>query len=101
MLNTRVVVLRLGLIAALVGISASGLDAATAASAGPAPAAAEVAASAFDASSWDDAAIGDVDPAVFGLALRAAERAIDHGDAVNPATLTVIDFSRRSTQKRM
>lgn len=101
MLKTRVAVLRLGLIGALAGLPAIGLSAATATSAGPAAASAEVAASAFSASSWDEAAIGDVDPAVFGMALHAAESAIQRGDAVNPATLTVIDFSRRSTERRM
>ena len=101
MLKTRVAVARLGLIAALLGFPATALRAAGPASAKPAAAAAEVAASAFDASSWDETVIGDVDPAVFDMALRAAERAVGRGDAINPATLTVIDFSRRSTEKRM
>jgi len=101
MLNTRVALLRLGLMAALLGIPVVGLSATATTSAEVATGAAEVAASAFDAASWDETAIGDVDPAVFGMALHAAESAIERGDARNPATLTVIDFSRRSTEKRM
>jgi len=61
---------------------------------------ASAAASAFDAATWDDAAIGDIDPAVFEMALRAASNAVQRGVA-DPGTLTVIDFSRRSTEKRM
>jgi hypothetical protein len=109
--NTRVAVVRLSLTAALIGLPAIVLTAGTPASAEPASAAVEVAAvtaeantaaaSAFDAAAWDEAEIGDNDPAVFEMALRAAANAIERGDAVNPATLTVIDFSRRSTEKRM
>lgn len=101
MLQTRVAALRLSLSVALLGAPAAGLNAVAAASiesAGVAPAGAS---SSFDAASWDDAAIGDVDPAVFTMALHAAENAVGRGDAVKPATLTVIDFSRRSTEKRL
>ena len=101
MLNTRVAVVRPVVIAALLGFAAIGVRAASPAAAVTVAATAEVAASAFDASSWDETAIGDVDPAVFGIALHAAESAVERGDAVIPAPLTVIDFSRRSTQKRM
>ena len=117
MLNTRVAILRLGLTSALVGLPAIVLTAGprTTASAAEAPAAAapaashesaavaEVgsAASAFDAAGWDEAAIGDIDSTVFAAALRAAANAVQRGDVTNPGTLTVIDFSRRSTEKRM
>jgi hypothetical protein len=122
MLNTRVAFVRLSLTAALVGAPALVLTAGTRTSpepnvvtaevAGPADAATEssasetaevsgAAASAFDAASWEDASIGDIDPAVFATALRAAATAVERGDAVDPGTLTVIDFSRRSTEKRM
>lgn len=57
-------------------------------------------ASVFDAASWDRVELGTVDPEVFSLALESAERAIDRGDAV-ASTLTVIDFSRPSTERRM
>jgi len=122
MLTTRVALLRLSLTFALVGLPAIVLTAGTPTSAEPVAASAEVAsvatprvdaaavetvavadaaASAFDAASWDEAAIGDIDPAVFATALRAASNAVQRGDAGDPATLTVIDFSRRSTEKRM
>ena len=117
MLNTRVAILRLGLTSALVALPAIVLTAGPRATASPAEAAAAVApaavhestgvevgtaaASAFDAAGWEDDAIGDIDPTVFATALRAAANAVRRGDVTNPGTLTVIDFSRRSTEKRM
>jgi hypothetical protein len=112
MLNTRVAFLRLSLTVTLVGGPAIVLTAGTRTSPEPNVVAAEVApaataevtgaaASAFDAAGWDEAAIGDIDPAVFATALRAAGNAIQRGDVAGPGTLTVIDFSRRSTEKRM
>ncbi len=122
MLNSRVARLRLSLTVALVGLPAIVLTAGTRTSAAPVAAAADVAsaaaaavevatistagvtssaASAFDVASWDEAAIGDVDPTVFETALLAAETAVKRGDVADPGTLTVIDFSRRSTEKRM
>jgi hypothetical protein len=59
------------------------------------------ASSAFDATAWADATVGDIDPDLFGLALRAAATAVNRGDAQDPSTLTVIDFSRPSTARRM
>jgi hypothetical protein len=100
MLNTRVALLRLSLTLALVGLPAVSLTAGTSV----APLTAEVAnasASAFDAASWDEAAIGDINPTAFETALRAAANAVQRGDVADPGTLTVIDFSRRSTDKRM
>jgi hypothetical protein len=44
---------------------------------------------------------GGIDATLFALALDAAEHAVSRGDASAPRTLTVIDFSRPSTQKRM
>jgi len=72
----------------------------------PAPAASAVvrhadAGSAFDAATWDAVALGAVDRDVFSLALQAAAAAVERGDATNPGTLTVIDFSRPSTARRM
>ena len=100
MLNTRVALLRLSLSLALVGLPAISLNAGTSS----APVTAEVghaSATAFEAASWDDAAIGDNNPTVFETALRAAANAVQRGDVADPGTLTVIDFSRRSTEKRM
>ena len=58
------------------------------------------AASVFDGSGWRDASLGGIDRDVFSLALESAERAVARGDA-QPSTLTVIDFSRPSTQRRL
>jgi len=71
---------------------------------GAAPAVHEVeleAASAFDAAAWEDVELGAVERNVFALALEAADAAVARGDAHAPRTLTVIDFSRPSTDKRM
>jgi hypothetical protein len=57
--------------------------------------------SAFDMAGWEAAELGSADPKVVSLALHAAEAAVERGDADRPATLTVIDFSRPSTSKRM
>jgi hypothetical protein len=57
--------------------------------------------SSFEAASWDESEIGAVQANVFAMGLRAAKAAIDRGDASDPGTLTIIDFSKPSTQKRM
>ena len=70
--------------------------------ASPAAEVATAAASAvFDASSWSAAELGGVDADVFALALEAAQNAVARGDAAAPRTLSVIDFSKPSTQKRL
>lgn len=61
---------------------------------------ASAAVSAFDATAWDDSALGGVDADVFALALESAASAVAQGDA-DPETLTVIDFSVPSTEPRM
>src|SRR5262249_21344447 len=58
-------------------------------------------AAAFAPSSWANADLGDIDPKVFALALEAASSAVEHGQAKSPGTLTVIDYSKPSTEKRM
>jgi hypothetical protein len=50
---------------------------------------------------WSRVDIGSLDPGVFDLALAAASCAVRSGDIENLATLTVIDYSRPSTQKRL
>src|SRR5688572_5606232 len=67
----------------------------------PVSAAVALEASTFDAGTWSDEAVGDVDPKVFALALKAASAAIQRGQASEADTLTVIDFSRPSTRRRM
>lgn len=56
--------------------------------------------SAFDSAAWDFAAIGAVDRDVFSMALNSAEKAVARGEAT-ASTLTVIDFSVPSTERRM
>ena len=75
----------------------------TAAAAPPAelPAATAETISAFDAAGWQNVGVGDIDPKLFGMALDVAAAAVQRGDAPAPGTLTVIDFSRPSTVKRM
>jgi hypothetical protein len=63
--------------------------------------AATSAASTFDVTAWGDRAKGGPDGRLFSLALEAAAEAVSRGDASNPRTLTVIDFSRPSTEKRL
>jgi hypothetical protein len=58
-------------------------------------------ASTFAAEAWDGTDVGGIDPAVFKMALHAAETAVSRGDANDPGTLTVIDFSKPSTERRM
>jgi hypothetical protein len=55
----------------------------------------------FSRSAWAASNLGDVNPRVFALALEAATSAVERGEAADPGTLTVIDYSRPSTQKRM
>ena len=56
--------------------------------------------SVFDAEAWSDAELGGISSKVFSLALESAEAAVARGDA-DPRTLTVIDFSRPSTEPRL
>lgn len=55
----------------------------------------------FSTTAWTGAQLGDLDPKVFDLALEAAASAVERGKAAVPATLTVIDYSRPSTTKRL
>jgi len=57
--------------------------------------------STFDAAAWQDVVLGGIHPNVFTMALRAAATAVDRGDVADPRTLTVIDFSQPSTNRRM
>jgi hypothetical protein len=53
------------------------------------------------ASEWSSEALASINPDVFDLAMRAATCAVKSGDVENPATLTVIDYSKPSTEKRL
>jgi len=55
----------------------------------------------LDADAWDPASLGDINPRVFAAAIDAASSAIERGRAELPSTLTIIDYTRPSTEKRM
>jgi len=50
---------------------------------------------------WSNVALGGLDARVLTLALQSAAAAVERGAAALPATLTVIDYSKPSTEKRM
>jgi len=52
-------------------------------------------------SSWNETAMGTIDPHVFELALGAAQCAVRSGAITDPSTLTVIDYSKPSSEKRL
>jgi len=56
---------------------------------------------AFTASSWNHASLGAIDRHVFDLALGAADCAVQSGIVPDPSTLTVIDYSKASAEKRL
>jgi hypothetical protein len=55
----------------------------------------------LDADAWSASARGTVDARVFDLALGAANCAVRSGTVGQPSTLTVIDYSKPSTAKRL
>jgi hypothetical protein len=56
--------------------------------------------SVFDVDGWADVELGALNRSVFALALASAQRAVERGEA-EPSTLTVIDYSRPSTERRL
>jgi hypothetical protein len=56
---------------------------------------------AFRATDWNTSRLGALDQRVFNLALNAASCAVHSGKVTAPTTLTVIDYSKPSTQKRL
>jgi hypothetical protein len=56
---------------------------------------------AFAASTWNQASLGAIDRHVFDLALGAANCAVQSGAVAHPSTLTVIDYSKASAEKRL
>ena len=55
----------------------------------------------FSVEAWPAAALGGLSREIFNLALGAASCAVRSGDVEDLATLTVIDYSRPSTKKRL
>jgi len=91
------------LVASLTALN--GREAASASPAAPAVAAAVAVpatlAGALSSASWAPANIGTLQRSVFDLALGAAACAVRSGSIPDLATLTVIDYSRPSTEKRL
>jgi L,D-transpeptidase-like protein len=55
----------------------------------------------FSSVTWGDIQLGTIDPAVFGMALAAVDCAVQSAAIEDPSTLTIIDYSRPSTAKRL
>jgi len=55
----------------------------------------------FARADFDPTAIGGIETDVFEMALTAASCAARTGDAKNPETLTVIDYSKPSSERRL
>lgn len=55
----------------------------------------------FARADFEESSIGNIEPDVFDLALGAASCAVRTGKVDRPRTLTVIDYSRPSTEKRL
>lgn len=55
----------------------------------------------YKADLWNTSSLGTIDANVFDLALGAANCAVRSGKVTNPSTLTVIDYSKPSTAKRL
>jgi hypothetical protein len=53
------------------------------------------------APAWSQAARGTIDSRVFDLALGAVQCAVRSGAIADPSTLTVIDYSKPSSEKRL
>jgi hypothetical protein len=85
----------LGLVATL------SLEAREAAEAGGTAVASSSLGLAFSAAAWSSASRGSLDMHVFELALGAAACAVRSGDISYPSTLTVIDYSMPSTERRL
>jgi len=55
----------------------------------------------FARADWDASEIGTIETDVFDLALGAASCAVKTGAVKNPGTLTVIDYSKPSSERRL
>jgi hypothetical protein len=84
--------LRIGCVAAVLSL----LCAANAFASG-----ASASAAALSRETWSKVELGGLDAGVFALALQSATSAIEKGTAALPSTLTVIDYSKPSTEPRM
>jgi hypothetical protein len=83
--------LRIGLVVAVLSLPC----APRASSASPADSAS------LSAAAWTDVQLEGLDSRVLALALQSASSAVERGAAAPPSTLTVIDYSKPSTQPRL
>jgi hypothetical protein len=67
----------------------------------PAPVKRETVAAPVETAAWTSVSLGTIDRRVFELALGAARCAVRSGAIEDPSTLTVIDYSKPSTEKRL
>ena len=65
------------------------------------PAVAAAARESFSVEAWSDEAVGNIDDRVLALALGAGQCAAANGLAGDPRTLTIIDYSKPSTEPRL
>src|SRR5262245_66471878 len=56
---------------------------------------------ALETSAWAHESLGSIDPHVFDLAMGATRCAVRSGAIEDPSTLTVIDYSKPSSEKRL
>jgi hypothetical protein len=77
------------------------VDASASSSAATARKSVTTVATAFDLAPWSGTVRGGIERKLLGLALEAAEHAVSRGETAAPRTLTVIDFSKPSTEKRL
>jgi hypothetical protein len=90
-----------GVVRSALIISAVVLAAGSATDARERPSAAAAAPALFEPADWSGASVGAMDQRVLELALNAAGCAVRSGKISNPSTLTVIDYSKPSTEKRL
>jgi hypothetical protein len=87
--------------AALISTVLVWLSGAAGASGSAHPRPASVSAAGFNYAAWNQSSLGTIESRVFQLALGAATCAARSGTVTDPSTLTVIDYSKPSTAKRL
>lgn len=84
-----------------IGLAVAALSLCPARSAHASASSSHVTAAALSQESWATVNLGGLDSRVLTLALQAATSAVERGVAALPSTLTVIDYSRPSTEPRL
>lgn len=93
--------LRLCLAGAVCAVSPAASGAAAARASASTAATTAAVATSLDADAWSDVSVGQIRDNVFAMALSAASCAVQSGAVQAPTTLTIIDYSRPSTEKRL